>query len=125
MLHLLDVAFNYNDIVMKILKTKNNTWRSIQESGNKVSLNVFGEKQKIITASQARENVRKVGGCLKAALNDILSQIEILSNMGYTMCCYSLNQTKDQKIEQKIVTKLKKLGYNIELDDYGFLHISW
>jgi tRNA G26 N,N-dimethylase Trm1 len=106
------------------MKTKTSTWKSIQKAGNKISLDAF-EEQKMLTASQAQENVKKVGGAMKSILKDINQNVIYFSERGYTKLCYSLCQV-NKELKSEIVTKLKNLGYKVDSDDLGLVvNISW
>ena len=101
-------------------------WKAIQKAGSKISPNTFNVKQKLITASQAKENVKKVGGSLNSILDDISGLIETLSGRGFTKITYSTNNIEGEKLKLKVIRKLKKLGYKVELDELGiFWQISW
>jgi len=77
-------------------------------------------------AAQARENVKKAGGSFNSILDDISNLIETLSGRGFTKITYSTNNIEDEKLKLKVIRKLKKLGYKVELDEFGiFWKISW
>ena len=84
------------------------------------------KKSKVMPASQARENVKKVGGSFNSIIDDISNLIETLSGRGFTKLTYSTNNIEDEKLKLKVIRKLKKLGYKVELDELGiFWKISW
>jgi superoxide dismutase len=83
-------------------------------------------KSKVMPAAQARENVKKAGGSFNSILDDISNLIETLSGRGFTKITYSTNNIEDEKLKLKVIRKLKKLGYKVELDEFGiFWKISW